>query len=96
VPSVETPNQISLVPELAPRQNKVSANLGTLTFQFRNWTTSAETGSVPKWGLTYTSSLNIHGGKQAYRKNSFDTFAPVVIWLAIRTVRIVSLHFELS
>ena len=55
VPSVETPNQISLVPELASRQKKVGADLGTLTFQFWNWMTSAGTGSVPKWGLTYTS-----------------------------------------
>jgi hypothetical protein len=41
------------VPELdAP--NWHGADLGMWVFQFQNWTTSAGTGTVPKWGPTYT------------------------------------------
>ena len=36
-------------------RKKLSADLGTWVFQFRNWMSSAGTGTVPKWGPTYTS-----------------------------------------
>ena len=32
----------------------------------------------------YKSRLNIHGGKQVYGMNYFETYAPVVTWFAIR------------
>jgi hypothetical protein len=48
---------ISLIPKLAPTQKigKCRFDLGTRVIQFRNWTTSAGTGTVPKWGPAYTS-----------------------------------------
>jgi ribosomal protein L13E len=32
----------------------------------------------------YKARLNVHGGKQTYGVNYFDTYAPVVTWFAIR------------
>ena len=32
----------------------------------------------------YKSLLNVHGGKQTFGENYFDTYSPVVTWFAIR------------
>ena len=32
----------------------------------------------------YKARLNVHRGKQTFRENYFDTYAPVVTWFAIR------------
>jgi hypothetical protein len=40
--------------------------------------------------------LNLHGGKQIYRMNYFETYAPVVTWFAIRLMIIFWHHFLLS
>ena len=32
----------------------------------------------------YKARLNVHGGKQTFGENYFDTYAPVVTWFAIR------------
>ena len=60
VPALDHP-----VPELgAP--NWHGADFGTLTFQFQNWTTSAGTGLVQKWGLTYTIRIHTSVDTQQY------------------------------
>ena len=46
-----------------------------------------KTKKVYKW----KARLNIHGGQQEYGVNYWETFAPVVTWLAIRLVLILSL-----
>jgi hypothetical protein len=38
-------------------------------------------------------SLNIHGGKQTFVMNYFDTYAPVVTWFAIRIVMVLVLLY---
>ena len=36
--------------------------------------------------LKYKSRLNLHGGKQVYGMNYFETYAPLVTWFAIRLI----------
>ena len=44
----------------------------------------------------YKSRLNLHGGKQVYGMNYFDTYAPVVTWFAIRIIIDISILFQLA
>ena len=44
----------------------------------------------------YKARLNVHGGKQTYGVNYFDTYAPVVTWFAIRLVIIFAIVFNWS
>jgi hypothetical protein len=37
--------------------------------------------------------LNLHGGKQIYGMNYFETYAPVVTWFAIRLIIIIGINF---
>ncbi|KAL3786278.1 hypothetical protein HJC23_005356 [Cyclotella cryptica] len=46
--------------------------------------------------LKYKSRLNLHGGKQVYRMNYFETYAPVVTWFAIRLIIVMAILFTLS
>jgi hypothetical protein len=46
--------------------------------------------------LKYKSRLNLHGGKQVYGMNYFETYAPVVTWFAIRLIIIMAILFTLS
>eukprot|EP00956_Cyclotella_meneghiniana_P028259 scaffold65189_cov41-Cyclotella_meneghiniana.AAC.1 len=43
----------------------------------------------------YKSRLNLHGGKQTFGVNYFETYAPVVTWFAIRLMLIAALLFTL-
>jgi hypothetical protein len=43
----------------------------------------------------YKSRLNIHGGKQVYGMNYFETYAPVVTWFAIRAFVTIALLFSM-
>ena len=45
----------------------------------------------------YKARLNVHGGKQTFGENYFDTYAPVVTWFAIRLLIIcaIVLHWKL-
>jgi len=45
----------------------------------------------------YKARLNVHGGKQTFGVNYFDTYAPVVTWFAIRLLIIcaIVLHWQL-
>lgn len=42
----------------------------------------------------YKARLNIHGGKQTYGVNYFDTYAPVVTWFAIRLIIIFAVSLK--
>ena len=44
----------------------------------------------------YKSRLNLHGGKQTFGVNYFETYAPVVTWFAIRLMLIVAILFSLA
>jgi hypothetical protein len=44
----------------------------------------------------YKSRLNLHGGKQVYGMNYFETYAPVVTWFAIRLFLVLGLLFSLA
>jgi uncharacterized protein (DUF486 family) len=46
-----------------------------------------ETKEIYKW----KARLNIHGGQQEYGINYWETFAPVVTWISIRLVLILSI-----
>lgn len=48
-----------------------------------------KTREVYKW----KARLNVHGGQQKYGENYWETFAPVVTWLSIRLVLILSIIF---
>jgi hypothetical protein len=37
--------------------------------------------------------LNLHGGKQVYGMNNFETYAPVVTWFAIRLMIVFGIIF---
>ena len=50
------------------------------------------TKKVPK----YKSLLNLHGGKQVYGMNYFDTYAPVATWFTIWIIIIIAIMFTLS
>ena len=41
----------------------------------------------------YKARLNIHGGKQVFRLNYYDTYAPVVTWYAIRLLLILAVLY---
>ena len=43
----------------------------------------------------YKSRLNIHGGKQVYGLNYYETYAPVVTWFAIRVMVTLAVFFSL-
>jgi hypothetical protein len=40
---------------------------------------------------SHKARLNLHGGKQVYGVNYFETYAPVVTWFAIRLMIIVAI-----
>jgi hypothetical protein len=42
---------------------------------------------------SHKARLNLHGRKQVYRMNYFDTYAPVVTWFAIRLMIIFGIIF---
>jgi hypothetical protein len=42
---------------------------------------------------SYKARLNLHGGKQVYGMNNFETYAPVVTWFAIRLMIIFGIIF---
>ncbi len=42
---------------------------------------------------SHKAKLNLHGGKQVYGMNYFETYAPVVTWFAIRLMIIFSIIF---
>lgn len=42
----------------------------------------------------YKARLNLHGGKQEYGVNYFETYAPVVTWFAIRLLIIFAITFN--
>ena len=44
----------------------------------------------------HKARLNLHGGKQQFGVNYFDTYAPVVTWFAIRLMIIFALLFGWS
>jgi hypothetical protein len=50
------------------------------------------TGAIFK----HKARLNIHGGKQEYGVNYYDTYAPVVTWFAIRLLLVFGLLFGWS
>ena len=39
----------------------------------------------------HKARLNVHGGKQVYGENYFETYAPVVTWFSIRLVLVLSI-----
>ena len=43
---------------------------------------------------SHKARLNLHGGKQIYGMNYFETYAPVVTWFAIRLVVIFGIIFQ--
>jgi hypothetical protein len=49
-----------------------------------------ETGEIYKW----KSRLNIHGGKQEYGINYWDTYAPVVTWKTVRLILTLMIIFK--
>ncbi len=46
--------------------------------------------------IKYKSRLNLHGGKQVYGMNYFDTYAPVITWFAIMIIIDISILFHLA
>ena len=54
----------------------------------RNLTTNAIT--------KYKARLNLHGGKQIYGMNYYETYAPVVTWFAIRLLLIIAIILSLA
>ena len=44
----------------------------------------------------YKARLNVHGGKQTYGINYYETYAPVVTWFAIRLLIIFAILFKWS
>ena len=44
----------------------------------------------------YKARLNLHGGKQVYGVNYYETYAPVVTWFAIRLLLVMALILKLS
>ena len=41
----------------------------------------------------YKARLNLHGGKQVYGMNYYETYAPVVTWFAIRLLIVIGILF---
>ena len=44
----------------------------------------------------YKARLNVHGGKQTFGVNYFETYAPVVTWFAIRLMIVIGITFNWS
>jgi hypothetical protein len=44
--------------------------------------------------IKHKARLNLHGGKQVYGMNYFETYAPVVIWFAIRLMIVFGVTFS--
>jgi hypothetical protein len=42
----------------------------------------------------HKARLNLHGGKQVFGMNYFETYAPVVTWFAIRLVIVMGIIFN--
>jgi hypothetical protein len=45
---------------------------------------------------SHKAHLNLHGRKQVYGMNYFETYAPVVTWFAIRLMIVFGIIFSLS
>ena len=41
--------------------------------------------------LKYKARLNVHGGKQIYGLDYFETYSPVATWIVIRFIMILSI-----
>ncbi len=41
----------------------------------------------------YKARLNLHGGKQVFGMNYYETYAPVVTWFAIRLLIVIGIIF---
>ena len=48
------------------------------------WSMQRKRNLVTNEITKYKARLNVHGGKQTFGENYFDTYAPVVTWFAIR------------
>ena len=46
-----------------------------------------QTGKVNK----YKARLNVNGGKQEYQVNYWETYSPVVTWMSVRLMLILSI-----
>ena len=46
--------------------------------------------------VKYKARLNLHGGKQIYGMNYYETYAPVVTWFAIRLLLIIAILLSLA
>ena len=46
--------------------------------------------------IKHKARLNLHGGKQVYGMNYYETYAPVVTWFAIRLMIIFGILFQWS
>jgi hypothetical protein len=44
----------------------------------------------------HKARLNLHGGKQVFGMNYFETYAPVVTWFAIRLMLIIAIFLVLA
>jgi hypothetical protein len=65
-----------------PKDNEVMPSVWAM-HQKRNLTTNAIT--------KYKARLNLHGGKQIYRMNYYETYAPMVTWFATRLLIIIAI-----
>jgi hypothetical protein len=49
---------------------------------------------TPNKVIKCKAKLNLHGGKQVYGVNYFETYAPVVTWIAIRLMIVFGIIFS--
>ena len=42
----------------------------------------------------HKARLNLHGGKQAYGMNYYETYTPVVTWFAVRLMIVMGIIFS--
>jgi hypothetical protein len=57
------------------------------------WSMQCKRDLTTKEIKSHKARLNLHGGKQIYGMNYFETYAPVVTWLAIRCMIVFGIIF---
>jgi hypothetical protein len=76
--------------ELIPR-NKVPPNIQIVPSV---WAMRRKRNLITNEITKYKARLNLHGGKQVFGMNYFETYAPVVTWFAIRLLIILVILFS--
>jgi hypothetical protein len=60
------------------------------------WAMQCKQDLTTGWGTKHKARLNLHGGKQEFGTNYYETYTPVVTWFAIQLLIVFGILFHLD